>query len=275
MGWVAVRLWAFFLLGFHLAACLPYGWLVRQLGGLPPIFPLPFPLESLSLHGSWSGFCRGSPLRVVSSCSFLEGVLPPLWRWRVWMVESSRAIRSSGRFPGACLLLSSSPLALHGVVSTSPVCLSRAPAFRQVRVAMLAEGSVESPSVLVLAFHSSLFLVEGSSDGSAPGDRFLSPGRLCLFTPSFCWDLSLRRFLSWGRGLFFLLCLSVYCQTWWHLSSRKLFGVPVGFTSSSPLLGGVLFDLVPILSWVFSPGFGRGFLPLSGGTTPVWSSAAF
>ena len=116
---------------------------------------------------------------------FLEGVLPPLWRWRVWMVESSRPIRSSGRFPGACLLLSSSPLALHGVVSTSPVCLSRAPAFRQVRVAMLAEGSVESPSVLVLAFHSSLFLVKGSSDGSAPGDRFLSPGRLCLFTSVF------------------------------------------------------------------------------------------
>ena len=49
----------------------------------------------------------------------------------------------------------------------------------------------------------------------------------------------------------------------------------MGFTSSSPLLGGVLFDLVPILSWVFSPGFGRGFLPLSGGSTPVWSSAAF
>ena len=33
----------------------------------------------------------------------------------------------------------------------------------------------------------------------------------------------------------------------------------MGFTSSSPLLGGVLFDLVPILSWVFSPGFGQGF----------------
>ena len=31
------------------------------------------------------------------------------------------------------------------------------------------------------------------------------------------------------------------------------------FSSSSPLLGGVLFDLVPILSWVFSPGFGQGF----------------
>ena len=206
---MAVRLWAFFLLGFHLVACLPYGWLVRQLGGLPPIFPLPFPLESLSLHGSWSGFCRGSPLRVVSSCSFLEGVLPPLWRWRVWMVESSRPIRSSGRLPGACLLLSSSPLALHGVVSTSPVCLSRAPAFRQVRVAMLAEGSFESPSVLVLAFHSSLFLVEGSSDGSAPGDRFLSPGRLCLFTPFFFWLRSVASALSLLGSWAFLPPLSV------------------------------------------------------------------
>ena len=168
---------------FPLGCLLPLWVASAAAWGLASLFPLPFPLESLSLHGSWSGFCRGSPLRVVSSCSFLEGVLPPLWRWRVWMVESSRPIRSSGRLPGACLLLSSSPLALHGVVSTSPVCLSRAPAFRQVRVAMLAEGSVESPSVLVLAFHSSLFLVEGSSDRSAPGDRFLSPGRLCLFTP--------------------------------------------------------------------------------------------
>ena len=64
-----------------------------------------------------------------------------------------------------------------------PVYLSRAPALRQVLVAMLAEGALESPSVLVLAFHSSLFLVEGSSDGSAPGDRFLFPGRMCSFTP--------------------------------------------------------------------------------------------
>ena len=44
------------------------------------------------------------------------------------MAESSGPIRSSGRLPGACLILSSSPLALHGVVSTSPVCLSWAPA---------------------------------------------------------------------------------------------------------------------------------------------------
>ena len=179
-----VRLWAFFLLGFLLAACFPYGWLVRQLGSLPPVFPLPFPLGSMSLHGSWSGFCRGSPLRVVSSCGFLRVSCLRSGGGGFWLAESSRPIRSSGRLPGACSTLSSSPLALHGVVSTSPVCLSRAPAFRQVRVAMLAEGSVESPSVLVLTFHSSLFLVEGLSDGSAPGDRS-SPLDGCVYSLRF------------------------------------------------------------------------------------------
>ena len=115
-----------------------------------------------------------------------------------------RAIRSSGRLPGAYSSLSSSPLTLPGVVMTFPVCLPRAPALRQGLVAMLAEGALESPSVLVLAFHSSLFLVEGSSDGSVPGDRFLSPGRMCSFTPfrlrSVASALSLL-----GSGLFFLL----------------------------------------------------------------------
>ena len=41
-GCVDVRLWVFFLLGFHLAACFPDGWLVRRLGSLPPIFSLTF-----------------------------------------------------------------------------------------------------------------------------------------------------------------------------------------------------------------------------------------
>ena len=72
----------------------------------------------------------------------------------------------------------SSPLTLPSVVTTFRVCLPRAPALWQVLEAMLAEGALESPSVLV--FHSSLFLVRGSSDGSATGDRFLSPGRMCL-----------------------------------------------------------------------------------------------
>ena len=98
------------------------------LGVLPPRFPLgcllPLWVASAAAWGLashffpylflWSrcrsmvlgrGFCRGSPLRVVSSCSFLEGVLPPLWRWRFWMVEFSRPIRSSGRFPW-CLFAS-------------------------------------------------------------------------------------------------------------------------------------------------------------------------
>ena len=187
----------------------------------------------------------------------LEGGLPPLWRWRVWMAESSRPIRSSGRLPGACSNLSSSPLALHGVVSTSLVCLSRAPAFRQVRVAMLAEGSVESPSVLVLAFHSSLFLVEGLSDGSAPGDRS-SPLDGCVYSLRFRLR-SVASALSLLGSWAFLSPLSVSLLSDMVApfleetvrSSR-------GFTSSSPLHGGVLFDLVPILSWVFSPGFGRG-----------------
>ena len=93
---------------------------------------------------------------------------------------SCGSIRSSGRLPGACSSLFSSPLTLPGVVTTFPVCLPLALALRQVLVAVLAEGALESPLVLVLAFHSSLFLVGGSSDGSAPGDRFLSPGRMCL-----------------------------------------------------------------------------------------------
>ena len=42
----------------------------------------------------------------------------------------------------------------------------------------------ESPSVLVLAFHSSLFLVEGSSDGSATGDRS-SPLDVCVYSLRF------------------------------------------------------------------------------------------
>ena len=91
-----------------------------------------------------------------------------------------RRIRSSGRLPGACSRLFSSSLTLPGVVTTFRVCLPRAPALWQVLVAILAEGALELPSVLVQAFQSSLFLVSGSSDGVAAGDRFLSPGQMYL-----------------------------------------------------------------------------------------------
>ena len=172
------------------------------MGVLPPRFPigclLPLWVVSAATWELASRFfpylflwsrCRSMVLgrgsaEVLPSCGFLRVACLRSGGGGFWMAESSRPIRSSGRLPGACSTLSSSPLALHGVVSTSPVCLSRAPAFRQVRVAMLAEGSVESPSVLVLAFHSSLFLVEGSSDGSAPGDRS-SPLDGCVYSLRF------------------------------------------------------------------------------------------
>ena len=183
-----------------LSGCLP-------LGVLPPRFPLgcllPLWVASAAAWGLASHFfpylflwsrCRSMVLGRGSAEVLPSGWFPLAVFLRVsclrpggggfgWLSLAGPYVLRDV-FPGACLLHSSSPLALHGVVSTSPVCLSRAPAFRQVRVAMLAEGSVESPSVLVLAFHSSLFLVEGSSDGSAPGDRS-SPLDGCVYSLRF------------------------------------------------------------------------------------------
>ena len=146
-------------------------------------------------------------------------------------------IHSSGRLPGVCSSLFSSPLTLPGVVTTFPVCSPQAPALLQVLVAVLAEGALESPSVLVLAFHSSLFLVRGSSDGSAPGDRFLSPGRMC---PIHSVSVASSCFCAVSTGeLAFLppLDLSIYCQIQWRRPLRKLLGVPVRVGSSSSLHG--------------------------------------
>ena len=177
------------------------------LGVLPPRFPLgcllPLWVASAAAWGLASHFfpylflwsrCRSMVLgrgsaEVLPSgwfplAVFLEGVLPPLWRWRIWMVEFSRPIRSSGRSLVPVCFYPLPLLRYTGSFRRPPVCLSRAPAFRRVRVAMLADGSVESPSVLVLAFHSSLFLVEGSSDGSAPGDRS-SPLDGCVYSLRF------------------------------------------------------------------------------------------
>ena len=96
------------------------------------------------------------------------------------IAEPCRLVRSSGRLTCSRSRLFSFPLTLPGVVMTFRVGLPRAPALWQVLEAMLAEGALESPSVLVLAFQWSVFLVEGSSDGLAAGGRFLSLGRLCL-----------------------------------------------------------------------------------------------
>ena len=146
-------------------------------------------------------------------------------------------IRSSGRLPGACSRLFSSPLPLPGVVTMFPVCLPRAPALRQVLVAVLAEGALESPSVLVLAFHSSLFLVGGSSDGSAPGDSFLSPGRMCIIHSV---PVEFSRFCAVSVGeLAFLppLDLSVLLSDPVAPSLKETFEVPMRVGSSSSLHG--------------------------------------
>ena len=144
-------------------------------------------------------------------------------------------IRSSGRLPGACSRLFSSPLTLPGVVTTFRVCLPRTPALRQVLVAVLAEGALELP--LVLVFHSSLFLVGGSSDGSAPGDHFLSPGRMCLIRSV---PIEFSRFCAVSIGeLAFLppLDLSVLLSDPVAPSLEETFEVPMRVGSSSSLHG--------------------------------------
>ena len=96
------------------------------------------------------------------------------------MQSLADSFRSSGWFTCPCSRLFCFPITLPGVVTALRVCLPRAPALRQVLEAMLAEGALELPLFLVLAFHSSLSLVVGSSDGLAASVCFLSPGRLCL-----------------------------------------------------------------------------------------------
>ena len=89
------------------------------------------------------------------------------------------------------------------VVTTLRVCLPQAPALRQWLEAVLAEGALESPSILVLAFHSSLSFVEGSSDGLAASVRALLDGCVSL-TPFVLSAVAFVRTHSSG-SLFLLL----------------------------------------------------------------------
>ena len=67
---MAVRLWAFFLLGFHLAACFPF-WVASAAAWelASHFFPYLF-LWSLRSMVLGRGSAEGSPLRVVSSLQF-------------------------------------------------------------------------------------------------------------------------------------------------------------------------------------------------------------
>ena len=103
-------------------SCLLPWWLVGATAReLVSHFSLFLSFGVLSLRDSWTGCWRRSSHRVVSSFGF--GVaLPLLWRWRAREAVSCGPIRSSGRLPGACSRLFSSPLTLPGVVMMFPVC---------------------------------------------------------------------------------------------------------------------------------------------------------
>ena len=134
------------------------------------------------------------------------------------------------------------------------MCLPRAPALWQVLEATLAEGALESPSILVLTFHSSFSLVEGSSDGLAASVRFLSPGRLCLTCSvrlEFC---RLCAISLWRLAFLAPLGLTMdYCRFQWRRPSRKLLRFPCRL--GLPVLSGLsTVDFVPVFPRVFSPG---------------------
>ena len=158
---------------------------------------------------------------------------------------------------------SSPTLLCSPVVTTLRVCLPRAPALRQVLEAVLVEGALELPSILVLAFHSSLSFVEGSSDGLAASVRSPSPGRLCL-THSV--RVEFRRLCAISLlGLAFLAPLGltvVFCRIQWRRSARKLLRFPCGWGLSVLSL-----DQVLLTSSLSSPGHslpGLSWLPLMG-----------
>ena len=71
-----------------------------------------------------------------------------------WMqsLAGMSILREGDLVPSETLLLLRSPVSF----TMFRVCLPQAPALRQMLEAMLAAGALESPSVLVLAFQSSL-----------------------------------------------------------------------------------------------------------------------
>ena len=160
---------------------------------------------------------------------------------------------------------SSLPLLSFPVIATLRVCLPRTPALLQMLEAMLAEGALKSPSILVLSFHSSFSLVEVSSDGLAASVRYLSPGRLCL--TRLCLTHSVRiefhRFcaISLLRLAFLaLLGLTVdFLSDLVALFLEETIEIPmwVGFFSS--LSGSSTVDFFPVFPRVFSPGVVMGF----------------
>ena len=183
-----VRLWAFFLLGFLLAACFPYGWLVRQLGSLPPVFSLTYSFG------------------VVVALWFLVGVLQrfsPPGGFLLQFFLRVACLRSGGGGFGWLNLAGPYVLrdVLPGACSTSilfPSCATRG---RFDVPGVLVSGSGLSASACSHACGRFRGIALGSWcwlsirlsswwKGRLMGQRLVivssPPGRLCLFTPSFC-----------------------------------------------------------------------------------------
>ena len=101
---------------------------------------------------------------------------------------------------------------------------------------------------------------EGRSDGSAPGDRFLSPGRMCLIHSV---PVEFNRFCAVSIGeLAFLppLVLSVLLSDPVAPSLEETFEVPMRVGSSSSLHGLSSDCLLPCLSLGALTRVGRGSL---------------
>ena len=99
---------------FPLGCLLPLWVASAAAWGLSPVFPFPVPLESLSLHGSWSGFCRGSPSGWFPLAVFLRVACLRSGGGGFGWLSLAGPYVLRGVIPGACLLLSSSLLRYTG-----------------------------------------------------------------------------------------------------------------------------------------------------------------
>ena len=133
------------------------------------------------------------------------------------------------------------------------MCLPRAPALRQVLEAVLAEGAFESPSIIVLTFHSSLSLVEGSSDGLASCVHALLDGCVAL-APFMLSSVASARahssgwlfLLLWPDGGFLSDPVAPFLE--------ETIEVPMWVESFSSLSGSSIVDCFPVFPRAFSPG---------------------
>ena len=126
------------------------------------------------------------------------------------------------------------------------------PALQQVLEAVLAEGALELPSILVLAFHSSFSFVEESSDGLASSVRALLDGfvSLALFVLS---SVACARAHSSGWLFLLLWPDEGFLSDPVAPFLEETIEVPMWVVSFSSLSGSSTVDCFPVFSRAFSP----------------------